>query len=109
MNENPSLANALLDGAYDLHVHCSPDVVPRAWVPTDLDHVALGHIHRRQDLSHPDRPDLLFSYPGATERTSRAERLEEKGYLLANLEPGGPGTQEFVPLPSRPMLERSPA
>jgi hypothetical protein len=30
LNENPLPITDLLHGAYDLHVHCSPDVVPRA-------------------------------------------------------------------------------
>jgi hypothetical protein len=30
LNENHSLADALLQGAYDLHIHAAPDVVPRA-------------------------------------------------------------------------------
>jgi DNA repair exonuclease SbcCD nuclease subunit len=73
-------------------------------VPEELDHVALGHIHRAQDLVHPRRPGLRLSYPGSTERTSRAERFEEKGYLLGELVPGGLRRHRFVVLPSRPIL-----
>jgi len=95
-------------GPIDYTFRGGPDVIPRAWVPIDFDHVALGHIHRRQDLPHPERPELLFSYPGATERTSRAERREVKGYLTGRLAPGGPTETAFVPLPSRPISDPEP-
>jgi DNA repair protein SbcD/Mre11 len=104
---NVLLCHQALDGAtvgpVDYTFRSGPDVIPRAWLPADLDHVMLGHIHRRQDLVHPLREELLLSYPGATERTSRAERLEEKGYLLGEFEPGRPVNQRFVVMPSVPI------
>lgn len=37
-------------------------MVPRSIFPTDLDYVAMGHIHRRQTLHHPMNPDLAIHY-----------------------------------------------
>jgi hypothetical protein len=33
---NPRRSKVLLEGAYDMHIHCSPDVVKRAQYPADL-------------------------------------------------------------------------
>jgi exonuclease SbcD len=76
-----------------------PDVIPRAWIPPDLDYAALGHIHRHQALRHPGAPDLPLVYAGSTERTSRAERFEEKGFVTGRLEPGSPPRYLFTVLP----------
>ena len=43
-------------------------------------------------------------YPGSTDRTSFAEREEQKGYLLLELAEGEPVRWRLVPLPTRPML-----
>ncbi len=80
-----------------------PDVIPRAWVPQEFHYAALGHIHRHQFLPHPRNPELQLAYPGSTERTSRAERFETKGYLTGELNAGQPVCAGFVTLPSRPV------
>lgn len=88
------------------------DVIPRAALPPEFDAVLAGHIHRAQILRRP-RPDGSFLpvvYPGSTERTSFAERLEPKGFYEIEATPrpegGRPGlTFTFVPLPARPMVE----
>jgi exonuclease SbcD len=80
-----------------------PDVIPRAWIPPEIHYAALGHIHRHQFLTHPGNPELQLAYPGATERTSRAERHEAKGYLTGELSPGTPVRAQFVQLPALPI------
>lgn len=81
------------------------DVIPRRLVPADLDYGALGHIHRAQALRHPVNPRLRLVYPGATERTSRAERCERKGVIRGTFGPGGEARGRFVELPTRPVPE----
>jgi DNA repair exonuclease SbcCD nuclease subunit len=76
-------------------VVCTDDV-PRAFAA-----VLSGHIHRWQVLVDPPAPPVL--YPGSVERTSFAERLEEKGYLRLRLDRDGLADWRFVPLPTRPM------
>ncbi|MHC4957731.1 MAG: metallophosphoesterase family protein [Planctomycetota bacterium] len=76
-------------------VVCTDDV-PRAFAA-----VLSGHIHRWQVLVDPPAPPVL--YPGSVERTSFAERLEEKGYLRLRLGADGLRDWTFVPLPTRPM------
>jgi DNA repair exonuclease SbcCD nuclease subunit len=83
-----------------------PDVLPRAWVPREIDYAALGHVHRHQRLRHPHAPDLPLVYSGSTERTSRAERGEEKGFVTGLLAPARPAAWRFTPLPAVPLPER---
>lgn len=96
-----------LDGAtvgpVDFVFRGGPDVIPRSWIPADLDYVALGHIHRHQVLRHPRNERLPLAYPGSTERTARAERFEEKGYIRGGLGPDAVSGFRFVVLPSRPL------
>lgn len=86
------------------------EVIRGCDIPAGLDGVLSGHIHRHQLLTHDLAGRRLAApvyYPGATERTSFAERVEEKGYLLLHLAAGAEGgiTVRFVPLPTRPMVE----
>jgi exonuclease SbcD len=86
-----------------------PDVVPREWVPTGFCYAALGHIHRHQVLAHPDPDGPALAYPGSTERTSRAERFEEKGYLRGELLEGRDVRFAFARLPSVPLRTAPPS
>jgi exonuclease SbcD len=64
-----------------------------------IDYVALGHIHRHQQLgTHPP-----IVYPGSIERVDFGERQEAKGCVLVELERGA-ATWRFAPLPARPFV-----
>ena len=88
------------------------DVIRMNEIPDGFTAVLSGHIHRHQilttDLSgKPARCPVLFC--GSTERTSFAEKDEEKGYLLLEFDIEKPGdraflSHEFHRLPTRPML-----
>jgi len=77
-----------------------PEVVQVAEVPSGLDVVFSGHIHRAQSVRGFAAPVL---YPGSVERTSFAEREETKGYLIVDLAPDSDVAWKFVPLAARPM------
>ncbi len=90
-----------------------PEVVRGRDIPPDFAAVLSGHIHRAQVLREDLRGAPLSApvvYPGSVERTSFAERREDKGYFLLHFEPrsNGPGILadlRFHPLPTRPMAE----
>ena len=51
-----------------------------------LDYVALGHIHKPQDLNENAHPPVV--YPGSIERVDFGEIEDDKFFVLAHIEPG---------------------
>ena len=64
----------------------------------ELDYVALGHIHKHQNLNLDNNPPVV--YAGSIERVDFSEEKEDKGYILIELEKGDTQWQ-FCPLPAR--------
>jgi DNA repair exonuclease SbcCD nuclease subunit len=88
------------------------DVIPGSLVPAGFAAVLAGHIHRWQVLERDLGGQPLAApvlYPGSIERTSFAERNEEKGFLTLQVEPGDNGghlsSWRFHQLPARPMVQ----
>ncbi len=70
-------------------------VVPRSvLVDPAWDYVALGHIHKHQDLNKDAHPPVVYS--GSVERIDFGEEKEPKGWVLAQVSRGHT-TYEFVP------------
>jgi exonuclease SbcD len=63
-----------------------------------FDYVALGHVHRHQNLNKSNNPPVI--YPGSIERVDFSEEKEDKGYVMIELEKGNVHW-EFCPLPAR--------
>ena len=63
-----------------------------------FDYVALGHVHRHQNLNKSNDPPII--YPGSIERVDFSEEKEDKGYVMVSLEQGKV-EWEFCPLPVR--------
>jgi DNA repair exonuclease SbcCD nuclease subunit len=101
-------------GSHNYTFRNGKDVVRARDVPAEFAAVITGHIHRAQVLQRDLRGmslDTPILYPGAVERTSFAERNEEKGYFLLQLKNAGLADDvalewEFRRLPTRPMLLR---
>lgn len=69
-----------------------------------FDYVALGHIHRFQDLNPGAHPPVV--YPGSIERVDFGEVNEEKGYIIAEIEKGH-CKYKWHKLPIRKFIDRS--
>ena len=65
------------------------------------DYVALGHIHKHQELNGGQHPPIV--YPGSLERIDFGEEGESKGFVMVELE-RGQARWEFIPLKARPFL-----
>ena len=65
-----------------------------------FDYLALGHVHRHQNLNPSNDPPVI--YPGSIERVDFSEEKEDKGYVLVELARGR-AQWEFCPLPVRPF------
>ncbi|HIK07933.1 MAG TPA: exonuclease SbcCD subunit D [Trichormus sp. M33_DOE_039] len=63
-----------------------------------FDYVALGHVHRHQNLNKSNNPPVI--YPGSIERVDFSEEKEDKGYIMLELERGS-AKWEFCTLPVR--------
>ncbi len=62
------------------------------------DYVALGHIHKHQELNGGQHPPIV--YPGSLERIDFGEEGERKGFVLVELD-RGQAAWEFVPVDAR--------
>ncbi len=78
-----------------------------------FDYVALGHVHRHQNLNKSNNPPVV--YPGSIERVDFSEEKEDKGYvmidiqaiaseILPDIDQGFQVRWEFCPLPVRPFV-----
>jgi DNA repair protein SbcD/Mre11 len=70
-----------------------------------FDYVALGHVHRHQDLNPGGHPAVVYS--GSVERVDFGEEHETKGFCAISI--GTDGDQdatswEFIATPARPFL-----
>jgi len=67
----------------------------------EFNYVALGHIHKFQDLNLGN--DIPVVYPGSIERINFGEEKDDKGFCLVNIE-GGKTSYEFIPVPARRFI-----
>jgi exonuclease SbcD len=67
-------------------------------IRSQFDYVALGHVHRHQNLNPNNDPPIV--YPGSIERVDFSEEKEDKGFVLVELERDR-CEWEFCPLPVR--------
>ena len=67
-------------------------------------YVALGHIHKAQDLNEGNQPPVV--YPGSIERVDFGEAHEDEFFVIATIEPGKPTEVAWRKLPVRPVIER---
>ncbi|GAH51908.1 unnamed protein product, partial [marine sediment metagenome] len=67
----------------------------------EFNYVALGHIHKFQDLNPGNNIPIV--YPGSIERINFGEEREDKGFCLVNIE-GNKTSYEFIPVPARRFI-----
>ena len=82
-----------------------PTLLTSALAEPAFDYVALGHVHKHQDLNHGNAPPVVYS--GSIERVDFGEERDDKGYCLVNIATTGPErstSYEFVKVPARRFL-----
>ena len=82
-------------------------VLPPAMVKDPrLDYVALGHIHKCQDLNPNARPPVI--YPGSIERVDFGEAADEKYFVIVTIDEMGRGRAdvEWIKLDGRKFIDR---
>lgn len=93
--------------------HHASDVIDASEIPGEFSAILAGHIHRFQVIARDLKARKLSApvfYPGSIERTSFAEKNEDKGYLILEFEAGASmGSMlrqwQFHKLPVRPMIQ----
>lgn len=79
-----------------------PTLLPSQLAIQPFDYVALGHLHRHQNLNLKGIPVV---YSGSIERIDFGERNEEKGFCLVSLEKKGVTSYEFIQVPTRRFIQ----
>ncbi len=69
---------------------------------SEFDYVALGHIHKAQDLNDGYHPPVV--YPGSIEKVDFGEASDDKFFIVANIEKGKT-KYEWRPLDGRVFLD----
>ncbi|HTM06176.1 MAG TPA: exonuclease subunit SbcD [Patescibacteria group bacterium] len=79
-----------------------PILLPSQLAIEPFDYVALGHLHRFQQLNVTTYPPIV--YAGSVERIDFGERKEEKGFCMVTLKGKYNTEVEFIKTPTRPFL-----
>lgn len=80
-----------------------PMLMPSQLALPPFDYVALGHLHRHQNLNSSGYPAVVYS--GSIERIDFGERKEEKGFCLVKIPEKNKATYEFITVPTRPFIQ----
>jgi len=80
-----------------------PVFLPSELAKEPFDYVALGHLHRHQDLHAKKQPPIV--YPGSIERIDFGERNDVKGFCLVTIFQKGHAEYEFIKSPMRPFIQ----
>ena len=80
-----------------------PMLMPSQLALKPFDYVALGHLHRHQNLNASGYPAVVYS--GSIERIDFGERKEEKGFCLVSIPEKDKATYEFITVPTRPFIQ----
>lgn len=80
-----------------------PMLMPSQLAIKPFDYVALGHLHRHQNLNPSGYPAVVYS--GSIERIDFGERKEEKGFCLVHIPEKGKASYEFIAVPTRPFIQ----
>lgn len=92
-----------------------PILLPSQLALPVFDYIALGHLHRYQNLNPKGYPAIVYS--GSIDRVDFGERKETKGFCRVSIETNCPpkdgdlhfyktkASHEFVPLQTRPFIQ----
>jgi len=98
-----TVAEAIFSGSENYAVIGNDPVIPiQFFLDSPLDYIALGHIHRYQNLNPEGKPPVVYS--GSMERINFGEEKEEKGFCIGSIDEKGKVDYEFISLPTRKMF-----
>ncbi len=99
-----TVSNGIFSGSEKRAVYgTDPVLLPSQLAIEPFDYVALGHLHRFQNLNPNGYPAVIYS--GSIERVDFGERKEQKGFCFVKIESKGSTTYEFIKTPTRPFIQ----
>jgi len=99
-----TVASGIFSGSEKRAIYgTDPLFLPSQLALEPFDYVALGHLHRYQNLNPNGYPAIIYS--GSIERVDFGERKEEKGFCLVTIEQKGTTHHEFIKTPTRPFIQ----
>lgn len=103
-----TVSNGIFSGSEKCAIFgTDPVFLPSQLALYPFDYIALGHLHRFQNLNPSGHPPVVYS--GSIERVDFGERKEEKGFCKGSItvnEAGEKSTNfEFIKVKTRPMIQ----
>ncbi len=99
-----TVSNGIFSGSEKRAIYgTDPLFMPSNLARQEFDYVALGHLHRYQNLNQNGYPALVYS--GSLERIDFGERKEEKGFCLVTITKRGETFHEFIKVATRPFIQ----
>jgi DNA repair protein SbcD/Mre11 len=96
------IKNARLSSSSAYFNPSEPQVLVSSVANPAFDYIAMGHIHKFQDLNKRAMPPVV--YCGSIDRIDFSERNEEKGFVIADVAKGST-TYDFISVPARRFVE----
>ncbi len=98
-----ALAEASYSGSEQTTMIGSDPVILKSdLIDPAFDYIALGHIHKHQDVNQNGYPPVV--YPGSRERIDFGEASENKGFCLVSLKKDE-SSYEFIQTPARQFIK----
>lgn len=79
-----------------------PIFLPSQLAREPFAYIALGHLHRHQNLNPHGIP---LVYAGSLERIDFGERNEDKGFCLVTIDDNKNASYSFIKIPTRPFIQ----
>jgi exonuclease SbcD len=99
-----TVSNGIFSGSEKRAIYgTDPIFLPSQLALPPFDYVALGHLHRYQNLNPNGYPAIIYS--GSIERIDFGERKETKGFCVVSIPEKDKAFHEFIETPSRPFIQ----
>ena len=98
-----TVSNGLFSGSERKAIYGQdPILMPSQLAISPFDYIALGHLHRFQNLNEGGIPII---YSGSIDRIDFGERKEEKGFCVVTITKDKKTSFEFIEIATRPFIQ----